>query len=226
MAEHRHLVRLLGANAFFASLGAEAVEAIAALCVTRGLDAGEALFLKGDPGDALYALRRGRIRIVTSTDSGRRLTLNILGSGDVFGEIALLDGRPRTADAIAIEPCELLMVRRRDFTALLERRPLVAIGVIELLCARLRWMSDRMEESAFLPMPVRLARRLVGLSEDYGSEINVSQEELAVFVGTSRESVNRQLQDWKQKGLVELGRSRIRLVDREGLMPLVQHEAA
>jgi CRP-like cAMP-binding protein len=226
MAEHRHLVRLLGANAFFASLGAEAVEAIAALCVTRGLDAGEALFLKGDPGDALYALRRGRIRIVTSTDSGRRLTLNILGSGDVFGEIALLDGRPRTADAIAIESCELLMVRRRDFTALLERRPLVAIGVIELLCARLRWMSDRMEESAFLPMPVRLARRLVGLSEDYGSEINVSQEELAVFVGTSRESVNRQLQDWKQKGLVELGRSRIRLVDREGLMPLVQHEAA
>ncbi|HEX8663823.1 MAG TPA: Crp/Fnr family transcriptional regulator [Beijerinckiaceae bacterium] len=226
MADHRHLVRLLGANAFFASLGAEAVEAIAALCVTRSLDAGEALFLKGDPGDALYALRRGRIRIVTSTEAGRRLTLNILGSGDVFGEIALLDGRPRTADAIAIEPCEFLMVRRRDFIALLERRPSVAIGVIELLCARLRWVSDRMEESAFLPMPVRLARRLLGLTEDYGSEINVSQEELAVFVGTSRESVNRQLQDWKQKGLVELGRSRIRLVDREGLMPLVQHEAA
>jgi CRP-like cAMP-binding protein len=225
MAGH-HLVRILGANAFFAALGAEAVEAIAALCVTRSLYAGEALFLKGDPGDALYAVRRGKVRIVTSTDTGRHLTLNILGSGDVFGEIALLDGRPRTADAIAIEPCELLMVQRRDFIAILERRPLVAVGVIELLCARLRWMSDRMEESALLPMPVRLARRLIGLAEDYGSEINVSQEELAVFVGTSRESVNRELQGWKQKGLVELGRNRIRLVDREGLTPLLEHEAA
>jgi CRP/FNR family transcriptional regulator, cyclic AMP receptor protein len=224
MTGRHDFARLLGANPFFAGLGAEAVEAIAALCVARSLEAGETLFLKGDPGDALCAIRRGKIRIATSTESGKRLTLNILGSGDVFGEIALLDGRPRTADAIGIERCELLMVQRRDFVALLERRPTVALRAIDLVCARIRWMSDRMEESAFLPLPVRLARRLVGLTEDYGTEIDVSQEELAVFVGATRESVNRQLQNWKQQGFVELGRNRIRLIDREGLLPVLEHE--
>ena len=226
MPESTHFERLLGANPFFAGLGREAVAAIAALCVHRSLAAGETLFLKGDPGDALYAVRRGQVRIATGTEAGRRLTLNILGPGDVFGEVALLDGRPRTADAVATEATELLMVRRRDFLALIEHRPAVAVGIIELLCGRIRWMSERMEESSLQPLPVRLARRLVGLTEDYGDEIVVSQEELAVFVGASRESVNRQLQGWRRKGLVALKRNRIRLLDRDGLMPVPGHEAA
>ncbi len=217
MAEPHRFARLLGANPFFAGLGAPAVEAIAALCVTRSLAARETLFSKGDPGDALYAMRRGQIRISTGSEAGRRLTLNVLGPGDVFGEIALLDGRPRTADAVAAEPTELFMVLRRDFLTLLERQPAVGIGLIELLCQRLRWMSDRMEESALMPLPARLARRLVALAEDFGAEVNVSQEELAVFVGATRESVNRQLQTWKRRGFIELGRSRIRLLDPAGL---------
>lgn len=212
MSEPHHFARLLGANPFFADLGTEAVEAIAALCVTRSLRAEETLFLKGDPGDALYAVRRGQIRIATGTDAGRRLTLNLLGSGDVFGEVALLDGRSRTADAVATEPTELFMVRRRDFVDLISQRPNVAVRIIELLCERIRWMSDRMEESVLLPLPARLARRLIALGDDYGAEIQVSQEELAVFIGSTRESVNRQLQDWKRRGLIEIGRGRIRLL--------------
>jgi len=219
MSDSRGFARLLGANPFFAGLGAEAVEAVASLCVTRSLAAGETLFLKGDEGDALYAVRRGQIRIATGSGTGRRLTLNILGSGDVFGEIALLDGRSRTADAVATEATELFMVLRRDFVRLLERRPAVAVRIIELLCERMRWMSERMEESVLLPLQARLARRLIALSDDFGAELLVSQEELAVFVGATRESVNRQLQDWKRKGLVELGRSRIRLLDRDRLEP-------
>ena len=117
MSEPHHFARLLATNPFFADLGTEAVEAIATLCVTRSLRAEEVLFLKGDPGDALFAVRRGQIRIATGTDAGRRLTLNLLGSGDVFGEVALLDGRPRTADAVATERTELFMVRRRDGVA-------------------------------------------------------------------------------------------------------------
>ena len=219
MSEPHHFARLLGANPFFSDLGVEAVEAIAALCVTRSLSPEETLFLKGDPGDALYAVRRGQIRIATGTDAGRRLTLNLLGSGDVFGEVALLDGRPRTADAVATEPTELFMVLRRDFLELISHRPKVAVRIIELLCERIRWMSDRMEESVLLPLPARLARRLIALCEDYGAEIQVSQEELAVFIGSTRESVNRQLQDWKRKGLIEIGRGRIRLIDRDALAP-------
>jgi CRP/FNR family cyclic AMP-dependent transcriptional regulator len=220
MSEPHHFARLLGANPFFADLGTEVVEAIAGLCVTRSLRAEEALFLKGDPGDALFAVRRGQIRIATGTDAGRRLTLNLLGSGDVFGEVALLDGRPRTADAVATEPTELFMVRRRDFVDLITHRPGVALRIIELLCERIRWMSDRMEESVLMPLPARLARRLLALVDDYGAEIQVSQEELAIFIGSTRESVNRQLQEWKRRGLIEIGRGRIRLINRQGLAPV------
>ena len=198
-------------------MGPEVLSVIASLCIKRSLSKGEVLFLKGDPGDALYAVRKGQIRISTGTDAGRRLTLNLLGSGDIFGEVALLDGRPRTADAVAVEPTELFVIRRRDFVELLARNPTVALQIIELLCDRIRYMSNRMEESTLLPLSARLARRLEMLAEDFGSDISVSQEELAVFVGSTRESVNRQLQTWKRRGLIEVGRSRVHLTNREGL---------
>ena len=217
MAEPTNFARLLGTNPFFADLGLDIIEAVAGLCVTCSLAQEETLFLKGDPADALYAVRRGQIRIATGTEAGQRLTLNLLGPGDVFGEVALLDGYSRTADAIATEATELFVVRRRDFLDLLEQRPAVAIRIIELLCERIRWMSERMEEVVLLSLPQRLARRLLALSEDYGAELYVSQEELAVFIGATREAVNRQLQAWKRKGLLEIGRSRIRLLDKAGL---------
>lgn len=223
MSEASNFVRLLSVNAFFSGMGPAALEAISDLCVTRSLSTGEVLFFKGDPGDALYAVRRGQIRIDTGTEAGRRLTLNLLGGGDVFGEVALLDGQPRTADAIATEPTELFMVRRRDFVDCLARNSTVALQVIELLCERIRYMSSRFEESTLLPLSARLARRLEMLAEDFGSDISVSQEELAVFVGSTRESVNRQLQAWKRTGLLEIGRSRVRLTDREGLSSAAGH---
>jgi CRP/FNR family transcriptional regulator, cyclic AMP receptor protein len=208
---------ILKVNPFFSGLGEEAITAVAALCTTQRLGPAETLFQKGDPGSALYAVRRGQVRISTGTGSGKRLTLNILGSGDVFGEIALLDGRPRTADATALESTELFVLQRRDFLIFLEQNSTVAIRLIELLCERVRWMSDRVEETALLTIEVRLARRLLMLARDYGSEIQISQDELAQFVGTSRESVNRQLQDWRRAGLLTLGRSRITLLDLSGL---------
>lgn len=193
------------------------MQTLARLCVTRSLGAQEILFQKNDPADALYAVRRGAIRIATGTAEGRQLTLNLLGPGDVFGEVAVLDGFPRTADAAATEPTELFVIRRRDLLDLLAQQPRIAITIIELLCKRVRWMSERMEETNFLPVPARLGRRLAALADDYGEEIQVTQEELAVFANTSRETVNRQLQAWKRDGLVALGRSRIRLLDRQAL---------
>src|SRR5437016_2867648 len=101
---------LLSMNQMFAQLGEDSLERIAALCVRRRLGDGEVLFKKGDQGDSLYGVRRGTIRIETGTAGGDRLTLNMLGPGDLFGEIALLDGEPRTADAIAAQPSELFML--------------------------------------------------------------------------------------------------------------------
>jgi CRP-like cAMP-binding protein len=224
MAEPAQLARLLGVNTFFAGLGPDAIEAIARLCVSRSLRSGELLFEKGEAADALYAVRRGQVRIETGTEGGRRLTLNILGAGDVFGEVALLDGRPRTADAVAGEATELFVVRRRDFLDLLDVRPSMAVSIIELLCSRIRWMSERMEETTLLPVSERLARRLVALAEDYGADLSVSQESLAVFVGATRETVNRQLQVWKRENLIELGRSRIRLLDPAAFATLANQD--
>jgi CRP/FNR family transcriptional regulator, cyclic AMP receptor protein len=216
-AKRPEFAALLGMNPIFAGLGDEAITAIATLCTKRQLDSGEVLFQKGDKGDALYGVRRGRVRVETGTAGGGRLVLNVLGPGDLFGEIALFDGQPRTADAIASEASELFMVRRSDFLSYLEREPRITIRLLELLCQRIRWVSDRMEEAVLLPLHARLARRLCALADDFGSEVHISQEELGTYVGAARESVNRQLQEWRRAGIIELGRGRISLLDMDRL---------
>ena len=159
-----------------------------------------------------YGIRRGQIRIETGTSGGGQLTLNFLGSGDLFGEIAALDGQPRTADATAEEQTELFVIRREDFLGFLEREPAIAVKFITLLCQRVRWISERMEEAVLLPLPVRLARRLCALAIDFGSDIHISQEQLGIYVGAARETVNRQLQEWRRQGILEMGRNRISLI--------------
>jgi CRP/FNR family transcriptional regulator, cyclic AMP receptor protein len=217
MAENRQFQAFLTTNPLFAGLGADVIEHVAKLCVPRRVDANAVLFSKGDEGDALYAVRRGQIRIGIGTEDGKRLTLATLGTGDVFGEIALLDGQPRTADAVAAETSELFMVRRRDFVELLRGNGAIALRVIEMLCGRLRSSNDRMEEAVLMPLDVRLARRIAALAADFGNELEISQEQLAVMVGSTRETVNRQLQIWRRVGIVELKRSRIILRDAERL---------
>jgi CRP-like cAMP-binding protein len=211
------LVAALSVNPFFCQLGRDVITKIAALCTTRSLRDGEVLFGRGDPGDALYGIRRGQIVISTTTGSGRQLTLNILGAGDIFGEIAILDGRPRSADAAASGPAELFVIRRHDFQDLLARQPEITFRIIELLCDRLRNSSERLEEASYLPLKLRLARRLLKHSEDFGEDIAITQEELSILVGAGRETVNRQLQKWQKSGYIRLGRARVLILDRNGL---------
>jgi CRP-like cAMP-binding protein len=216
-AKEPEFAAILSVSPLFSNLGQDAIRKLASLCQRRPLDAGEVLFMKGDDGDALFGVRRGQIRIETGTAKGGRLTLNVLGSGDLFGEVALLDGQSRTADAVAAEASELFILRRSDFLNFLESEPKVAIRVIELLCQRVRWISERMEETALMPLQTRLARRLCALAEDFGSELTISQEQLGIYVGAARESVNRQLQDWQRAGIVELRRGRIGIKDLKKL---------
>ena len=178
MSKAAEFAVILKMNPMFADLGADELARISSLCHTEHLAAGETLFQKGDPGDALFGVRRGQIRIETGASDGSRLTLNFMGPGDLFGEVAVLDGFSRTADATAGEPTELFVLRRDDFLSHLEREPKVAIKIIMLLCQRIRWQSERMEESMLQPLPVRLARRLCALASDFGSEVHISQEQL------------------------------------------------
>ncbi len=209
MAKPLEFATLLGMNPLFSGLDADSIKTIARLCQTRRLPVGQTLFVKGDPGDALYGVRRGQIRIESGTATGERLTIDVFGPGDLFGEIAVLDGRPRTADAVAAEDAELFVLPRGEFLAHLEHEPRLAIRLIELLCGRLRSTNDRTEEMMFLPLQTRLARRLSTLAEDFGAELQITQDELAGLVGVTRESVNRQLRAWRESGIVKLGRGRI-----------------
>jgi CRP-like cAMP-binding protein len=223
MSKQSEFAVILKMNPLFSDLGAGDLQRMAALCHTEQLDVGEVLFQKGDEGDALYGVRRGQIRIETGASDGGRLTLNFQGPGDLFGEIAVLDGQSRTADAVAGEPTELFVLRRGDLLAFLEREPRIAIRLIELLCQRIRWISERMEESVLQPLPVRMARRLCALADDYGSEVHISQEQLGVYVGAARESINRQLQQWRKDGILDLQRGRILLKNMSRLTDVARN---
>ena len=209
MSKPVEFATILAMNPIFSGLDAAAIGAIARRCQMRRLPAGQILFAKGDPGDALYGVRRGQVRVETGTTGGERLTIEVFGPGDLFGEIAVLDGRPRTADAIAQEDTELLVLPRADFLMTLERDGRLAIRIIELLCERLRLTNERTEQMIFQSLPVRLARRLSTLAQDYGTDLQITQDELARLVGVTRESINRQLQEWRANGIVKLGRGRI-----------------
>jgi CRP/FNR family cyclic AMP-dependent transcriptional regulator len=224
MSKAAEFAVILKMNPMFRDLGSDELARISSLCHTRHLGVGEVLFRKGDPGDALFGIRRGQIRIEAGASDGSRLTLNFMGSGDLFGEVAGLDGQSRTADATAGEPTELFVLRREDFLSHLEREPKVAIKIIMLLCQRIRWQSERMEESVLQSLPVRLARRLCALASDYGSEVHISQEQLGVFVGAARESVNRQLQHWRKDGILDLQRGRILLLNMNRLTAVARNE--
>src|SRR6202522_2739079 len=147
MSKQAEFAVILKMNPMFADLGADELQRISNLCRTQQLGLGEVLFQKGDAGDALFGVRRGQVRIETGASDGSRLALNFMGPGDLFGEVAALDGESRAADATAGEPTELFVLRREDFLVHLEREPKVAIKLIMLLCRRIRWQSQRMEES-------------------------------------------------------------------------------
>ncbi len=195
------------------------------------LDEGRVLFRKGDPGDSLYVVLAGRIAIGTTSGDGKEVVLNVLGRGEVFGEIALLDGKARTADATAMAECHLLVLERSDFMPFLESHPEVAARLIAVLCERVRWVSESYEDALFMDLPARLAKRLLRLAEAYGEpaeesgtriEFPLSQQELAKMAGVSRESVNKLLRAWQAQGLIAHDQSHVTILDPARLKRLVE----
>jgi CRP/FNR family cyclic AMP-dependent transcriptional regulator len=185
----------------------------------------EVIFLQTDEGSALFAILSGQVRIVIGDTDGREHVLHVLGSGEMFGEIAALDGRPRSTDAIAVTRCRLLLLERRSLLALIVSQPAVAIGLIGILCERQRDITAQVEGLLFHTLSERLASALLGLYKDKKSaSINVTQTELSHLTGVRRESVNKKLRAWKAAGLVELQPGRVRIVDADGLKrsPLCQ----
>lgn len=225
---------VLRRNYMFRGLSDATLQRIAALAARRLYQKGAVIFSQGDSGDALYGVASGRVRISASGAGGREVFLNIMEPGDTFGEIAVMDGLPRTAGATALEPTTLIVLKRADFLGLVEREPKLAIHLLKLLCQRLRWTSELVEESAFLSGPARLAKRLLVLAQLHGRpvtadddtlEMRISQAELAHFLGISRQIVNQHLGDWAKSGWVTLGRGRIVIADPAALERLIAADA-
>jgi CRP/FNR family cyclic AMP-dependent transcriptional regulator len=220
-------LQILQRNYLFRGLPSPTLGELAALALRRRVTKDTVVFTQGGPGDALYGIASGRVRISASGPSGQEVYLNIMDPGDVFGEIAVMDGLPRTASATAIEATVLVVIQRSDFLALLQREPQLAIHLMQLLCARLRWTSELVEESAFLSGPSRLAKRLLILAALHGRPesgrlvLQISQSDLALFLGMSRQLVNQHLQDWRRQGWVDLARGRIGIADPHALGALI-----
>jgi CRP/FNR family cyclic AMP-dependent transcriptional regulator len=203
---------LLSSHYLFGALEAKDREQLIGLAQVKNFRHGTTIFQKGDAGSSMMIVLQGGVRICSTTASGQEVTFDILGRGSVFGELALLDGQRRSADAIAINDCSLLALERRDFIPYLQLNSQVGIQLLEVLCGYVRRISDTVEGLAFLELPSRLARLLVNLSERHGRpsptgvliDLKLSQSDLGALVAASRESVNRLLRLWQEEGLVSV----------------------
>ncbi|MBC7905621.1 MAG: Crp/Fnr family transcriptional regulator [Rhodospirillaceae bacterium] len=191
------------------------------------------IFQRGDPGDSMLAVVTGRVKICAHSVEGKELILNIIKPGEVFGEISLIDGEARTADAVALETCQLLVLERRDFQRHLEQNPKMASRLLSILCQRLRRTSAHLEESLFLEVPARLARVLLHLSGAFGIpasagvciDIKLSQQQLGSIAGITRESVNKQLGLWQKAGWIAVRNGYITVMQAGALGELAQLES-
>jgi len=220
--------RLLGDCVLFRGLDAGEKEALLARARLLTFKAGETIFLQGSPGDTMMAVVSGNVRISVPSADGREIVLAILQDNDVFAEIAMLDGKPRTADAHAVTACTIATLARRDVLGHFARHPENWLSLVEVLCERLRRTDQHVADVAFLRLPVRLARALLRMTSIEMAEapgrsdatIRLSQRELGNFVGAGREGVNKCLRHWQRSGLIRVENGLITIVDRPALEQL------
>jgi CRP-like cAMP-binding protein len=216
----RSRVALLHNHPLFRELPRDVLEQLASYMTRRTAKRGTPLFVKGDPGNGLMGVLTGSVKISVLSADGHETVLNIIREGEIFGEIALLDGRPRTADATALSDCELMVIDRRDFVPFVQREPRVALKLIEVLCDRLRRTSAQVEDIAHLDLPGRLAKTLLqmaGHTKKSEPRISITQRELGQMIGMSRESTNKQLRQWAQRKWVRLDRGGVAVLKPEAL---------
>ena len=193
----------------------------------RRIASGTTLLARGDPGTELFVVVSGTVKITVSSSDGREVIITLLRRGEIFGEIALLDGQPCTADAVALTDCDLMTITRRDFLRFVHGEPHVATQVIALLCARLRAADARIEEAALLNLPTRLARLLVQLLQDNAADGNkklaITQQKIGEMLGASRESVNKHLRAWAKREVIAVKRGLIVVLAPQLLASQVDH---
>jgi CRP/FNR family cyclic AMP-dependent transcriptional regulator len=217
---------VLRQHPIFRDLEPEALDQLGRYAKHVTLKRGAALFSKGDPGNSLFAVISGTVKMSISSPEGRNAILNLIGPGQVFGEMAVLSGQARSADATANTNCEMFVIDRRDFLPFVRNHPALAMKFIELLCERVRRTSDQVEQIILQDLPGRLASALLGLTErnkpDDSRTIEITQQEISEMVGMTRESINKQLRAWAARSWVRLEHGAIVVLDTEPLRELAE----
>lgn len=202
---------LLGSMPLFQGLSASELNEVVALTTTRLFEPREQVFRDGDPGDAAFGVIYGWLKASAQASDGRELTFSMMGPGEMFGELAILDGGTRSATVTVVEPALLLVLERARFHALLQKNASIAYRTLLETAARLRRLTGRMEDVAFLDVPGRLAKRLLELAGKTAPGADgfvkitakLSQRELGELVGATRESVNRNLKAIEENGAIQ-----------------------
>jgi len=219
--------RLLARSPLFGLLPEATLGALAAHAQERRMQRGETLFQRGDPGSTMLIILAGEVRISLPAAAGQDQVVRILKPGEVFGEIALLDGHPRSADAVALTNGRLLVLERRYLLARVEADNTLALRLIAIICERLRTTSALLEAMLFHDTATRLAASLLNLTQAHGqSRVDITQSTLGEIVGASRETVNRKLRGWEQSGLIALSPGRIVVRDPQALAALLPEATA
>ncbi len=206
----------------FDSLGDPEIEALAELTFSRTFDKGQCIILAEDSGDTLFIIRTGQVKVSFLHEDGKEFILSLLGEGEVFGELSLLDNRPRSANVTATSKTELMMLTRTDFLHLVERVPQIAVSLLEELASRLRRTDDQVEGLALFDVHHRVAKTLLRMAEDGGQKSpegilirrRPTHQQLANMAGTTRETVTRALKQLQDEGYIRIsGRQILILAD-------------
>lgn len=215
----------LRAAPLFKALDDEAAVSLRQSMVTQTIRKGEILFQEGQPGDQLYLVKSGKIKLSHASGDGRESVFMVLGPSDMFGELSLFDPGPRTSTAIAVTDSEVLGLSNTELAPWLKGHPEVAQSLLQALAHRLRRTSEAMSDLVFADVPGRVAKALLELGEKFGTPSNtglyvhhdLTQEELAQLVGASRETVNKALADFASRGWIRLETRSVELLDLERL---------
>ncbi|WP_027467480.1 Crp/Fnr family transcriptional regulator [Deefgea rivuli] len=212
--------KLLSGSSLFCELSPSELETLAKHAHIRHFISKQIIIEQGSRGDEMYAVIHGRLKVTRSNNDGREINLAILEGGEVFGELAMLDGAPRNASVEALEDGELLVLQRSTVDQYLAHHPHVMRSLITTLCERLRSANDLVQDTLFLPLPQRLAKVLRQLAQNHGDinedgvriDLKMTQQDLANFVGASRESVNKQLSQWEEHGFLKMRSGYIQII--------------
>lgn len=196
-------------------------------CVADTLPAGRHLFLQEDRADRVFGLIDGSVEISIYSIDGQKLVANMQTAPNIIGEIGALDGGLRTATAICRTDCLIVSLDRPQLLRRIEESPVLARSMLQLVCRRVRWVSESLGDQAFLSVEARLAKRLILLDKilaDPAGWIAISQNEIGEFLGATRESVNKLLNGWKSRALIDVRRGHVKVINARGLRRLATDE--